>query len=411
MTTDVPPGMNSPGMPSRGIPPAGLGFTAVLGALALLPSISIDMIAPTLPSLQQALSASPTAAALTVTLFMLGFAAGQLGAGAWSDHYGRKPVLLTGLTAFVLAGLASALAPSVGALLASRTLQGGGAGAGTVLAFAMIRDLFIGDEARARRSYVLVVFSLGPMIAPSLGGLVLHLLGWRAVYGVLPVAGAVLLAVVAAGIPESRPRQPDSLSPSLGDIARAYRSVLSHPVFALATFVNACTFASMFAFVSGSPFIFIGNLGLSPSDYGLLFACTAGGLMAGSFVSGRMSGRGVDPDMLSRAALAGGALSAFALAMAGPSPVPMAGALLVAHLFCRGLVGPSLQHIALEPMGRMAGVASAALGVTQILAGAGASAIVAALLPWIGGHAMTLVMTVLSLVALAAWTLWKRVPS
>ena len=269
--------------PPLRIRPDTFGFTLVLGALAALPSLSIDMTAPTLPALQAALGASPTAAALTITLFMAGFALGQLGAGTLSDHHGRRPVLLAGLGGYVLAGLGGALAPSAGILVACRLAQGVAAGAGTVLAFAMVRDLYQGDVARAKRSHVSVIFSLAPMVAPTLGAWVLDAAGWRAAFAALPLAGLLLLVVSALGVAESRGRAPAGSGLSPRRVAAAYRGVLAEPPFRTPMLVNALSFASMFAYVAGSPFVFMGSLGLSASAYGLLFACTAGGLMAGAW--------------------------------------------------------------------------------------------------------------------------------
>lgn len=384
------------------IRPETLTFTLVLGALAALPSISIDMTTPTLPILQVALGASSTATAMTITLFMFGFAIGQFGAGTLSDYYGRRPTLLVGLAAFVVAGLGTALAPTVGALTVCRLLQGVAAGAGTVLSFAMIRDLYEGDEARSKRSYILVVFSIAPMIAPTLGGLILEATGWRGVYLALPIAGALLLAVAAVGIGESR-RVSATGSPSLKNIAAAYRDVVATPTFRTPMAINAATFASMFAYVAGSPFVFMDGLGLSVSAYGILFACTAGGLMAGSLVSGYASRRGVSADALLSIGLVAAAASALAMTAASATSAPVLGALVVVHLFCRGLVGPNAQHIALEPMAERAGVASAALGVSQILAAVMASALVAVALPFFGGLAMAGVMAVLTVSSLLLW--------
>ena len=385
------------------IRPDTFGFTLVLGALAALPSLSIDMTAPTLPALQAALGASPTAAALTITLFMVGFALGQLGAGTLSDHHGRRPVLLAGLGGYVLAGLGGALAPSAGILVACRLAQGVAAGAGTVLAFAMVRDLYQGDVARAKRSHVSVIFSLAPMVAPTLGAWVLNAAGWRAAFAALPLAGLLLLVVSALGVAESRGRAPAGSGLSPRRVAAAYRGVLAEPPFRTPMLVNALSFASMFAYVAGSPFVFMGGLGLSASAYGLLFACTAGGLMAGAWASGRLSRRGVPANRLLAGALAVAAVSAVALAAASAAPVPVLAPLLVLHLFCRGLAGPNAQHMALEPMGERAGVASAAIGVSQILAGALASAAVALLLPVLGPLAMTGVMALLSVASFGVW--------
>ena len=151
------------------IPPDGVAFTMLLGSLAALPALSIDVSAPTLVLLPAALTMTEAAAGVTLSLFMAGFAVGQLLGGYVSDRRGRRPVLTASLLCFTLAAAGCAMSQSAGQLLAFRLLQGIGAGSCSVLAFAMIQDLFVGHRARSKRSYVAVVFAIMPMVAPALG--------------------------------------------------------------------------------------------------------------------------------------------------------------------------------------------------------------------------------------------------
>lgn len=390
--------------------PNSLVFTAVLGVLAALPPLSIDVAQPTLLAVQGELGSSLRTVGLTLTVFMLGFAAGQFGAGPLSDRYGRRPLLLGGLGAYVVAALGCTLATSAPALVSFRLLQGAAAGACVVLAFAIVRDLFEGEAARAKRSYVTALVSLAPMLAPSLGAFVLSHWGWRPVYGVLAAGGLALLAVVGAGLGETRVLLPGVRPLQLG---RAYASVLADRRFLVIAVVNALSYGCVFAWIAGSPKVLIGNLGLTPEQYGLFFACTAAALTAGAFTSGRTGKRGFGPRGLVWMGLAAGAVAAVALAAviaAGVTAVAVLLPLLVVTLFCRGLTVPNAQHLALEPMQAQAGTAAAALGILQILTGAAASAAVVFLLPVLGSGGMTYVMAACALASLAVWaTVARRV--
>ena len=385
------------------IRPETFGFTLVLGALAALPSMSIDMTTPTLPVLEASLRASITMVALTITLFMAGFAFGQLSAGTLSDYYGRKPVLVAGLSLYVAGGIGTVIAPSISFLIVLRMIQGIGAGTGTVLAFAMIRDLYIGDRARAKRSYVSAMFSLGPMIAPALGARLILLGGWRTVHGFLPVIGLALLLTVIWGVTESRQTDASGDKFSLSTVMASYGEVLARRPFGHLMVLNALSFASMFAYVAGSSFVFVNNLGLSASVAGELFSCSATGLILGALTSGFLSRRKIAAERLVTTGLLLSASSAIALAIGtGASAIGMTS-LAAIHFFCRGLVAPNAQHLALELTTGWAGVGAALLGVSQILTGTLVSAVVGLLLPLVGSSAMTGTMALLALTSVGVW--------
>jgi DHA1 family bicyclomycin/chloramphenicol resistance-like MFS transporter len=149
------------------IRPKSVGFTVLLGALAALPPLSIDMGLPAFPPLEQDLGASPAGAGLTLSVFMAGFSVSQLLLGPLSDRYGRRPVLLAGLLFYAAAGFLCAIAPSIETLIGLRLVEGACAASGTVMAFAITRDLFDGAAARQRLSYVSMVLAVAPVIARS----------------------------------------------------------------------------------------------------------------------------------------------------------------------------------------------------------------------------------------------------
>ncbi len=371
-----------------------------------MPALSLDISIPTLISLQHEFLASSGTIGLTISLFMIGFATGQFGGGPLSDRLGRKPVLLIGLLAYTLSGVACAVSASAVQLIVWRFIEGVGAGCCAVLAFTMIRDLFEGDAARSKRSYVTVVFGLAPMLAPSIGASVMNVLGWRPVYLVLALSGLVLLLIVFGGVAESRP--PSARGHAHGSLLRAYGVVLANPRFVGLVFVNALSFATLFAYIAGSPLVLMGSLQLPAILYAAFFACTAASLTLGAWTSGRLAAAGVGPSRLLWLSLLGAAVSAVVLASLvalGTTLLGLLVPLLIVNVFCRGLVSPNAQHMALEPMPHYAGTAAAAVGVVQILTGAAASALVAYLFPILGPLSMTGVMAVCAVAAFALWSL------
>lgn len=386
------------------IAPDTFRFTALIGFLAAMPALSIDISAPTLVALQADFGTTATVAGFTLSMFMVGFALGQAGGGALSDRHGRRPLLLSGLAAYAAAAVGCALSPSAVALVAFRFVQGLGAGTCAVLAFAIVEDLFEGDAARSKRSYVTVVFGLTPVLAPALGALLSNLAGWRSVHAVLAAAGLALLAVVWSGVPESKPARASrpASQPAFKEPAALWRD---GRFVGLAT-VNALSYGCVFAYIAGSPVVVIGLMGLSTAAYAALFASTALALTSGAWISGRLSRRGVGAGAMVGPSLTLSAISAVSL-LALSFPASLSASLLIplllATLFCRGVIAPNVQHLAVQRRRDRVGTASAVVGVSQILAGALASTAVALLLPSLGQTAVAGCMAVLAVSAAAGW--------
>jgi DHA1 family bicyclomycin/chloramphenicol resistance-like MFS transporter len=383
------------------ITPQSRSFTVALGVLAALPALSIDISAPTLALLPRELGTSTTLASMTLTLFMVGFALGQLGGGL-SDRLGRRPVLLAGLTCYTLAGLACTLAESGCALALFRLIQGLGAGACSVLAFTMVQDLFQGNAARSKRSYVTMIFGAVPILAPALGSVLTELAGWRSVHGVLAVAGGALLAVSWFGVAESRP-----VLPGRADFpSRNNTRLRDDPGFVGLTLTNALSYGAIFAYIAGSPIVIIGQMGLSSHIFAGIFACTAAALIAGAWTSGRLSRRNIAATVLLNPALlaaAGATLALAAVSFWGVTSGLVLTPLLLITMFARGIAAPNLQHLAIDRQGQRAGTASAVVGISQILSGALASLAVAVLLPVLGPDGVAVPMALFATAALFAW--------
>jgi DHA1 family bicyclomycin/chloramphenicol resistance-like MFS transporter len=378
--------------------PHSPAFTILLGALVTLASFATDMGLPVLAETAASLGVTAATAALTLSVFMVGFATGPLVFGPLSDRFGRRPVLLAAVATFALFGALGAFAPTLASLLAWRFLMGAGAGTAQVLVLATVRDLFTGAEARAKQSYVNLAAGVAPIVAPTLGVWVAAAGGWRAIYGVLAAGGVALLIAASLGLGESAPRrgaQGRAAHTVRGTLA-SYARVARHPVTMGYALIMALCFGCLFAYVSGSSLVLIGLMGVSPSTYGALFAATAVGLMLGAFSNARLSRRGVPASRLVSAGLgmiAGTAVLLLALAAFGGLRVWTLVPLIVLSHLGQGIVRPNAAQGALEPMADIAGVASAVLTGLQMLGGAVASGVAASLFDGRSAVAMTATMT------------------
>jgi MFS transporter, DHA1 family, multidrug resistance protein len=390
------------------IKPNSISFTVLFGIIAALPPLSIDMALPALPMIGASLDASSASVGLTLSLFMLGFATSQLVFGPFSEQRGRKPALLIGCILFALASAGCAIASSINALVAWRLLQGAGAGAGMVLVLAMIHDLFEDTAARAKLSYVSVVRTIAPMIAPTIGGGILAIANWRAIYGLLAVGGLILVLIVAIGLGESiKSRDISALKPR--QLIGNYVQALSNRIYLGYAMINALTFGCMFAYVAGSPLVMIKVLGISTTTYGLLFALTACGIMAGSFLNGRLTTLGISSARLLGFGLVLSATSSLALvivSVTGVAQVTTLMPLLIINTFCVGLIPPNAIFSAIKLLPETAGIAAALVGFLQMLAGAMSSALVGF---FFDGHTAFAMSGVMALFAIAALAIYAKV--
>ena len=378
--------------------PHSRGFTLLLGALTTLASFATDMGLPVLAEMADSLGVPPGRAALSLSVFMAGFALGPLVFGPISDHVGRRRVLLTGVAMFTVFGGFAAFTRSLGGLLVWRFLMGTGAGGCSVLVVAMVRDLFTGIEARVQQSYVNLAAGVAPIIAPTLGVAVATMGGWRAIYGFLAIGGAVLTTVATLRLAESLPQRPGGtfeVQRALGGYAR----VLRHRVSIGYILVVALNFGCLFAYVSGSSLVLIGVLGVSQRMYGLLFAATAFGLMIGALTNARLSKAGISHARLmwwGQALIVGTALALLAFTVAAAITVWLLVPLAVIGFIGQGIVRPNAVQGALEPLPEIAGVASAVLSALQMIVGAASSAIVA---EWFDGHSAFAVTAMMAITA------------
>ena len=349
-------------------PPARLGRVAILlTAVVGLGALSIDMFLPSLPALAAFYRTDAATAQLTVTLFLAGLAPAQLVWGPLSDRFGRRRILLSGLGLYAAAGLGCALAPGIRLLIVARVIQAFGAGCGQVIARAIVRDVYPRDQAARVLGLMGTAQALNPILAPVLGGFVHVAFGWRAVFFVLAGFGTLFALAAAAVAPETNV-QPDATALHPARFAENVGTLLMDRSYLGYVAVVTFMFSGQFAFISGSSFVLISGLGVSPDVYGICFGAVAVGIMTGSFLTSRLTRRvGGDPLIMVGTGLGATAgVVMAALAWGGARSVAAVIVPMFFFAFGLGLSNPNAVAGAVGPYPRMAGLAAAVLGVIQM---------------------------------------------
>jgi DHA1 family bicyclomycin/chloramphenicol resistance-like MFS transporter len=260
----------------------------LLVAMTACGTLGMHVIIPALPATARALGMSIGTAQLTITLYLIGLAIGQLLYGPVSDRFGRRPVLLVGLSLFTAASIVTALAPNATVLIAARILQSIGGCAGLVLGRAAVRDGATADKAAGQLALLTLVMAMVPAIAPAIGGAITAYIDWRASYVLLALFGATTLAACALLMPET-------FTPKEGASGRsiliAYARLLRSRRFLGYAVGGACSTTAFYGFMSASPFIFEAQLHQPAQRIGLYYLLLMGGVAAGSFGANRVAGR------------------------------------------------------------------------------------------------------------------------
>ncbi|NUR86796.1 MAG: multidrug effflux MFS transporter, partial [Nonomuraea sp.] len=319
----------------------------VLGALSAIGPLSIDMYLPALPAITGEMLSAPAQVQLTLTACLIGVSVGQVIAGPVSDVRGRRLPLLVGVAGYALASLLCAFAPTVPVLIVTRLLQGVLGGAALVIVRAVVRDLYDGAAIARIFATLMLVSGLAPILAPIAGAQLLAFTSWRGVFVALSLAGLVLALAVLGAVPETLPADRRE-GGGLAHTARTFWHLLRDRAFMACALTAGLSFAAMFAYISGSPFVIQEVYQASPQQYSLIFGLNALGLTLMAQVGGRLAGR-INPARLVYAGLGttvtGGAL----LVVAATTGLGLGG--IVAGLFVimcgQGLVLPGTGALAL----------------------------------------------------------------
>ncbi|UQU66662.1 multidrug effflux MFS transporter [Couchioplanes caeruleus] len=382
--TDASPGeLLAPGRRFR--------IVLVLGFLTALGPLTIDMYLPALPTITDDFGATPAAVQLTLTGTLVGLALGQLVVGPLSDAVGRRKPLLAGVGVHLVASVLCVVAPNLAVLGTLRVLQGLGAAAASVVAMAIVRDLFSGFAAARLFSRLILVVGVAPILAPTIGGQTLQFTSWRGVFVVLAVAAAAIMAASATVLPETLPigrRRSGGIAGTLRDYGRLF----TDRVYVGLILVAGLAMAALFAYVSGSSYVLQDGFGLSEQQFAYVFAGGAVGLIGATQLNVRLLRRWTPQQILSGSLLAGLGFGSVLLVLAATRTGGLVGILIPLWLVLAmvGLAMPNAPALALNRHGEAAGTAAALLGAVQFGVGALAAPLVGVL--GVGTVAMAVVV-------------------
>ncbi|MFM9485106.1 MULTISPECIES: multidrug effflux MFS transporter [Pseudomonas] len=351
----------------------------ILGALSAFGPLAIDFYLPAFPAMAQAFGTDENHVQMTLAVYFLGLSIGQLAYGPVADRFGRRIPLLIGVGLFTAASVACAYAPSLEWLIGARFIQALGGCAGMVISRAVVSDKCDAVGSAKVFSQLMLVMGLAPILAPLLGGLLVNTTGWQSIFLALTGFSALAGLAVATGLPESMPahmpRQP------LSGALRQYGRLLADPIFLGHALTGGIAIAGMFAYIAGSPFVFIKLYGVPAEHFGWLFGINAAGFILVAQVNARLLAKRGPAFLLARAVwvyLAAGltlfAISSLHTAQLWPVLLPLF--VCIASLGC---ILPNASACAMNGQGARAGSASALLGCLQFSVAAGASALVGVL--------------------------------
>ena len=344
----------------------------LLASITFSGTVGMYIFVPALPQAAEALGGSAGAMQLTVSLYVLGLALGQPIYGPLADKFGRRPVLVAGLSLYTLAGLLACLAPDAGTLVVARLFQALGGCAGVVLGRAIVRDTSAPKEAARRLALLNLMVTAGPGLAPLIGAAVAATSGWRIVLLLLCVLGLANLAFTWRLLPETG----HSTGASAATIARDYGRLAVSPVFLGYALLGGCMTTAAYAFFSAAPFIFRG-LGRPDHEVGIYLAVLVVGISLGNVLASRVIGRTSLDGVLrwSGAISLASALLLLAVVLSGSLTVAWAMGCMFVFTLCTGVGGPSALGQAIGVNPRVVGSASGLYGFVQMTVGAVCSAL------------------------------------
>lgn len=360
----------------------GLTFILILSGLMAFTSLSTDIYLPAMPTMAEDLHGNVE---LTITGFLIGFTIAQLIWGPISDHMGRRKPLFIGMVLFIIGSAGCALSTSITQIVFWRVFQALGACTGPMLARAMIRDLFARTRAAQMLSTLVLVMAIAPIAGPLIGGQIIRLSTWHSIFWLLVVIGA-LMFISLNWLPETLPED-KRVKASLAGAFRNYRSLLTNGRFMRYTLSLTFYYVGAYAFITGSPFVYISYYHVDPQHYGWLFALNIIGVMAMSVVNRRLVQRHALEQLLKYATMLA-ALAAVALALLVKLESGGIVAIIVSIFLLfsmNGIIAATSTAAALDAVPKIAGSASALIGALQYGSGIISSLLLAAFsdgTPW-----------------------------
>jgi DHA1 family bicyclomycin/chloramphenicol resistance-like MFS transporter len=353
---------------------------ALLMAMTAIGPATLNMVVPALPGLTRTLATDTGTVQLTLSLYLLSLATAQLLLGPLSDRFGRRPVVLVGLSIVVLASLGAIAISSIGALIAVRIVQAVGAATGIVMGRAIIRDLFERDRAAAMLGLVTTAMVIAPMVSPLIGGILDTAFGWQAIFLFLAMFSAIVLTWAFTVLPETRPQ---TAAHTPAGLWQDIRSLLGSAKFHGYVLGGALGSAPFFTFIGGGPHVVVTLMGRSSAEFGLWFAVTSLGYMSGNFSVSRLSQRvGIDALIIAGICfeLLGASLTTFLVATVpdgGPAIIFLPQLLIS---YGNGLLLPNCIAGAISVRPQAAGTAAGMTGFAQMAIGAFSTQVVSMLL-------------------------------
>ena len=380
----------------------------VLGMITAIGPFSIDMYLPAFADIAADLHTTVGHVSLSLSSFFIGISLGQFIYGPMLDRFGRKKPLFAGLFIYLAASALCAFAQSADMLIALRFLQALGGCAGMVASRAMVRDIFSVEENAKIFSMLMLVVGISPIIAPTLGSLVTVELGWHYIFVMLAIMALVIILSIHVGLPESKQPDPDySLKPAA--ILKNFATVLKEPQFYTYAFTGAAAAAGLYAYIAGSPAVFLQIFKVSEQEYGMIFAGVAAGLILATQLNRlllqKYKSEQIIPIALCMQSLAG--IGLFVGSLTGLTGLAGTIILLLLFLSCQGFTFPNSSALSMAPFAKNAGSASALMGAVQMGLGALSSGLVSL---FSNGTAlpMTAVMACCAMISLAILYLGKR---
>ncbi|PIL21394.1 hypothetical protein P775_04345 [Puniceibacterium antarcticum] len=381
---------------------------SLIGALLVaIGPVSMAIYTPAMTELVQAFGVSPSSVKMTLTLYFGGFALAQLVAGPLSDALGRRPIIIAFMGIYCAASLLALVAPDIETLMTARFLQGVGASAGVAISRALVRDLFKGEESSRIMNLIGIILALGPALAPSIGGALLGLFGWRSTFVVMLAMGLGIISVAIFALRETV--TPDRSRLNIRKLAGTYVMLLGHRHFMATALVMSGALGALYAQATFLPFILMDRVGLSPAQFGLGMLMQSGFFFASSlavrYLMARTSAYNLVAPGLGFILL--GSLGTLSLTLGALSFLHV---MIPVAIYAVGIafIMPAMSTAALAPFGREAGAAASMLGFLQM----GSGLLIGSLGALMGDtvQAMALLIPLMGLTACIAYLVYRSHP-